>query len=203
MSTCDLNNMSLSTEKYLYYLDCPHVSESACIEISEQKITVIFPEKKNFTNTEQQRKLQNILLFINNQLKFSSDWLPCYTENDFLKIKDMLSKCYSEFLKQSNYDVCDYNSYKAMYYDSLVTCLQKKSYSLNCYEDYYNTSIEISISKNEKTELPFQEVEPVIVEFFIGTNQIFCSRDLYTVNMSANDYNYLLNCILFKLLKCS
>lgn len=186
-------------EKYSYNFDSPHLTESGCVEISKGKITITFPENKNSSTKKQDDvNLQNILLFINNQLIFSNYWLPYSTLKDVYKVKDMISKCYFEFLNQSQY-TCS-NSSGTYLYDSLVTNITKKNYSIQCYEDYYSTSIEINLLSN-KDLLHHTEQKQVSLEIFIGNNKIFCSNSLFKQKMSVDDYNFLINFMLIKLLK--
>lgn len=200
MMTNDESESYKFTEKYVYYFDQQTVLQSGYVDISDKKITVVFPEKKSNTN-QKELSVQNITLFINNQLNFSFSWLPIYSQNDYYKIKDMLSKCYFEFLRKNNYENCmlyDSLPYRALYFDHSETVIIDKYFSVNCFEDYFNTSLEINICKKETT---IPSANGIDVEFFIGHHKIFCSQSSLKNFMTGENYTYVISFLLYKLIK--
>lgn len=197
------NNESEShkfSEKYVYHFDLPTLSQLGYVNIVDNKIIVVFPEKKSETNLTE-FYVQNISLFINNQLKFSYLWLPIYSQHDDYKIKDMLSKCYFEFLKKNNYKNCmlyDSEPYKALYCDHSETVINDKFFSVTCFEDNFNTALEINICKRE-TVISCENV--IDVEFFIGQHKIFCSQSCFKKFMTSENYTYIISFLLYKIVK--
>ena len=53
-------------KKYLYHFDSPSVTNSGYVEVTENIITIFFPDKKNCPN-DTSIQSQNVNLFINNQ----------------------------------------------------------------------------------------------------------------------------------------
>ena len=94
-------------------------------------------------------------------------------------MKDMLSKSYFEFLKLlqwTDYDPTDFTKH----YTELITIHTGETYTLNCFENSYNTTIELDIKK-----IPAQVIQerPINFQIYIGSNLIFClERDLKALN---------------------
>ena len=181
----DLEQESLvivsSYKKFLYHFDFPSVKESGYVELIPSKITLLFPDKHNLPENSKEiySNSQNVTLFVNNQAKFSYQWLPIYTFQDFARMKDMLSKSYFEFLnllQWTDYDPTDFTKH----YTELITIHTGETYTLNCFENSYNTTIELDIKK-----IPAQVIQerPINFQIYIGSNLIFClERDLKTLN---------------------
>jgi len=198
-----LDEVSNSTEtsntksdKYIYHFDFPELLESGFVEISSQKINVHFPDKKissKYQNTYTNN--QNVLLYINNELKFSYDWLPIYTQYDLLRIKDMLTKCYYEFFKFQNTTIVDDDiSYCPFYYNEHVKEYKTNNFSYYCFENGFITSMEVNLPKSK----PNHTLEPCI-QFYIGSNMIFDSQK--DIVLPFDEYVGLLAKILYKLIK--
>lgn len=187
-----------SSQKFLYHFDFPSVTESGYVELSPNKITLSFPDKHNLDENNKDTYIhgQTVTFFINKQAKFSYQWVPIYTFQDFARMKDMLNKAYCELLKLlqwSDYELTDY----LKHYTELITSHRGETYNLNCFENLYNTTIELEVKK-----IPNQIIQKRSINFqiYIGSNLIFClEKDL---NMLNNiDVYFVSTFILQKLLK--
>jgi len=186
-------------EKYTYYFDYPAIEHSGYIEISTNNIIVWFPEKTS-TETYIQSFSQNVLLFVDKHLKFSYSWLPIYTVNDFLKCKELLSKCYLEFKKMCSYSPDFTYVYYPHCHNELFTECNSSYFHITCLENYTTTSIEINSLKTQHVSHQENTNDKVHVQFFIGPNQIFSSHELFGLLDDAT-YNQVLQFILYKLVK--
>lgn len=187
------------SQKYFYHFDFPNLTESGFVEICQNKIILLFPDKHNLSEntTDSHIYNKNINVFINKQIKFSYQWLPIYTFSDFQKTKDMLNRVYFEYLRFIQWLDYDNSGFEcAKYYDELVTVTGAKSYTINCFENMSNISIDLELNKN-KTNTLIKKI-PFNLQFYIGSNLIFCiERDLGT--LEYNDLCIVLSLILQKI----
>lgn len=186
------------SQKYFYHFDFQNLTESGYVEIFQDKIILLFPDKHNLSENTKDSYIynKNVNVFINKHIKFSYQWLPIYTFLDFQKIKDMLSKVYYEFLRLVQW--LDYENYGyefSRYYSELVTVSKAESYTLNCFEDIYNISIDLEL-KERSNIIPIKT--PFDLQIYIGSNLIFCiKRDLKLLDFY--DLCYVLSFILQKI----
>lgn len=169
-----------SSQKYCYHFDFPLLKESGYVEIFPNKITILFPDKHNENNKDSYVCSKDINLFINKQIKFSYQWLPIHTLHDFLRIKDMLNKGYFEFLKLLQWSDNEY-WYKEnpQLYNELITTKCGLLYNINCFENNFNTSVQLDIEKKTQNQKSNPIYLPFNLQIYIGTNMVFClERDL-------------------------
>ena len=189
-----------ASAKYFYHFDSPTLMESGYVKISERIITLFIPNKKNSPNDNIIMQTQNVSLFINNQQAFSYQWLPITSLNDLYKIKDMLNRCYNVFTQLSEWQYYDHSLQPEpyRYYNEIVTKDQNKYYSIECFENMYNTSINVNTTTTiYKCNSTGNDIK---FNIFIGDNLIFCSvRDFK--NMPLQYMYSLLNLIMYKLIK--
>lgn len=189
------------SEKFIYHFDYPELKESGHITIQPKLITIFFPEI-NHTQSFSNYYGHNVTLYINKHLKFTYQWLPIYTLQDFYKIKEILYKCYNEFKRLYCKQEYCHDNYNAMnsYNNELVTQMNTLYYSIYCFENNYTTSIDITINNEFPPLLPQPNYLNVNIEIFIGNNKIFCSKsDLQ--NLCYEDALRILIFILFKIAK--
>ena len=188
------------SEKYTYHFDFPCLQESGYVEIQKNKLVILFPEKNTSHEKEAYIYHQNILFFINNQVKFSFQWLPIYSIQDLYRIRDMFFQSATEFQKmiQQSFDehwVPD-GQQSSRYYSEVVFRYKTKYFSIKCFENSLNSTIELSLPKH--CDQPITNRIPKIFQIFIGNNLVFCSeRDLSNLNLN---HKYFI--ILFLLQKC-
>jgi len=133
-SSLEVNILDENFEKFNYYFDFPQSVEKGYIEILENEINLFFPIMDLVEHSKYSLN-QRVLLFINGQLLFSYDWLPIYTNNDLIKIKEMLTKCYyvfSDKIKNQTENI----DYTPIFYDE-----KEMSYSTNSFK--FNDLIKI------------------------------------------------------------
>lgn len=174
---------NISSQKFCYHFDFPSLQESGYVEFFPNKIIIQFPDKHNENNKESYMCSKNINVFVNKEIKFSYQWLPIHTFYDFLRIKDMLDKSYYEFLRllQWSNNEYYYQDTSQMYqdtpqiYNELITTKHSLSYNIYCFENSFNTSVELDINKT----LHKTSYLPINLQIYIGNNLIFClERDL-------------------------
>lgn len=172
---CNINEIHI----YTYNFDSPLLSESGMLRIEPNLVMVRFPDKKNHLFKDAFSYNQNVSLIVNNQTKFSYQWLPIFTYYDFFRIKDILFKAFKEYIYLLNYDYYNISQiYK--YYDEYVTHYKNKFYQLDCFENNFVTTIELNFET-----LNCHNQVPINFQMFIGTNMIFClQRDLGSLPLS-------------------
>jgi hypothetical protein len=152
---------------YVYHFDYPLLSESGLLQIESSNITLRFPDKKNYDFKDHFVYNQDVNLIINNQCKFSYQWLPIFTSTDFCRIKDMLYKLYAEYAAILNFNDCQSTVIK--YYDEVITHYNTEFYSLLSFENRFITRIEITIHKNK---IVTNNEKIYNFEIFVGSNSI-------------------------------
>jgi hypothetical protein len=204
------NSKKNMSEKFIYHFDYPHLTESGYVEIQKHKIIVLFPDKKNFNVPNGVKYNQNISVYLNNEQRFSYEWLPIYSPADFYKVKDMLQKAYYEFKILSNLPLQN-ETYYPMFSNEVFTEQHSEHFYLTCFETMNSTSIEINTfkiskmlkylkKKNEK--FLDSNNQHVNVQIYIGSNLIFCSiQDLLFFDLPINDVNLIIERLLYKLIK--
>jgi len=194
-SSLEVNILDENFEKFNYYFDFPQSVEKGYIEILENEINLFFPIMDLVEHSKYSLN-QRVLLFINGQLLFSYDWLPIYTNNDLIKIKEMLTKCYyvfSDKIKNQTENI----DYTPIFYDEKEMSYSTNSFKLYCFENRFVTSLEINITSPESPPPPDKTCH---IKFYLGPNLIFCSqRDL--ASLSSKDFSYILSLILHKIIK--
>lgn len=197
-----------SSEKSIFHFDYPELSESGYVEILENKIVVYFPEKNSSTASfiTSQPQHQNTMLFVNKKLAFSTQWLPIYSANDLFKVKDMFSKCYYEYQAMNNFNICRKISYYTQYHSEIVTTHTTNHFTINCFENNFNTSIDITVENDPSTVLlesacnNYDVTMFSHVQLYIGKNKIFCSEREFGHVLSPTDVASLVNFIIPKLM---
>lgn len=182
-----------SSEKYAYRFDNPNI-ELGYVTISENNVILTFPEKVEDEIYIHNTINQNVMLHLDNQILFDYNWLPICTINDHLKCKDMLYKCYQEFMLMSH---CTYRTsayVSPRYYESLVTTFNNQNFNIYCLENMFQTSIQLEIKEEEEDE----NQSPIQFQIYCGKKLVFCSSML-TLNKDA--VHFIVVFILYKLLK--
>lgn len=189
------NNTNYVSQKYLYYFDYPGIKETGYVEINSNQITIFFPEKEFpdlFTDCN-----QNIMVFINEELKLAYNLLPIFTMNDYLKIKNMFTICYIE-LANVNFEIKEFNN--PNYYDEIVSKYQFNNLFIDCFESNFTTSIQISFDKTKKLLDKKINLKNKQIQIFIGKKIMF-SSDIFQEYIANDDIDYLINFVLYKLIK--
>lgn len=86
-----------ATETIFYSFDFPLLTESGSIQINDSQITLIFPEKPTVHVNDSIRVEKNIDVFVDNNLRFSLNWIPMHTWSDYLRVRDMFEKCLQSY----------------------------------------------------------------------------------------------------------
>lgn len=203
MSTSStIQTINMSYKKDVYNFDYPDITESGCVEITPQHIKIQFPEiPQTFNDISQERFHENAVLFVNKKLVFSYQWLPIYTYNDLVKIKDMFLYC-AQIIK-SKIDLSEtlckqirnyLSSSTEMFFES-----RARSLKLRMFENKWYTCIELDLIKTDPIstvlELPFS------FELCIGSNIIFDSNSLIHLNITDIELYSVVYFILYKLSK--
>jgi len=198
----DINNYYNASEKYIYTFDFPQINDVGYVTVYPNKIIVHFPDKANIPSDNGITPRTDVVMFINNQQKFSYQWLPIYSLTDFYKIQDMLIKCYTEFsifTEWSFYDYTQIHKNYFKYYSDHITNYESNSFQIKCSENIYTTSLEITVN-NPKTSLNVTNTTDLHFQIFIGKYLLFCSqRDL--VGIPIYEMYFIINFILQKLIK--
>lgn len=190
----------LFREKYLYQFDYPYLLESGFVKTSKNKIIASFPEKNVQSSSETFQSNQNVQLYINNQLKFSYQWLPIYSAQDLLKVKDILTKCYYDYKKFTNSQkdiMSETLIYYPIFHQETLTKGTSSSVSVRCFENPFNSTIEVNTVKSTGN-YTYNHDWP-IVEIWIGKYNVFCSST--DLNMSPQENKFVTEFILNKLVK--
>jgi hypothetical protein len=207
----DEQNQKNISEKFIYYFDYPHLTESGYVEVKKNKIILLFPEKKNFTALNAVKYNQTVNVYLNKEPRFSYEWLPIYSSSDFYKIKDMLYKTYYEFKNLAN--ILHNENFYPMYVNEILTEHNSDNYNITCFEASNNISFEINIKKKQKnneSDLYIKknesfldpQIKHIILQIFIGKNLIFCSkRDLLHHDIPVNDVHFIIELLLLKIIR--
>ena len=187
-------------EKLFYHFDFPQLTDNGWIDISDTSIVLTFPEKPTVYVKDAYDIVQNSQLFLNNQLLFAIDWLPIYTYFDYLRVKDMLEKClqsYTNLIGERVFTPHTYLWTPNKIFNSTITNVSKgDDYILYCYEDPNTSQVQLTIPESSECHT---EVS-INFQICIGKNIVFCAqRDLSALN--ENDINFILQFILYKLIK--
>ena len=185
-------------EKYAYYFEFPSLTDSGYVEISNQTLTILFPEQPISYSQHKHYNSRSLQLQVNNQLVFCNQWIPTYTFDDCLRIKDMFYKAYKEIVAHehttANYQGCHY-----IPQDETTMSYSTKSFYLYCSETRHSTTICLDLKKNSE-KLNLQKPCPVnCLNIVIGNNLVFCSKTLLE-SIAHNDVQFIISFILYKLI---
>jgi hypothetical protein len=198
----DSDQDEIESKKYIYHFDYPLLNESGYIEICSDKIVLLFPSKPNKSMPNAINVSQNISVYINNQLRFSYEWLPIYTLYDLYKIKDMIIKTLNEYTTMIDMNIPKKDIYIPYYCNEILTEKKNSFFEINCFENCNNTTFDIIISKEKKIINNFNQTKFINLQIFIGENLIFCGeRDLLNYNVPVRDIHYIINMMISKLTK--
>jgi len=181
-------------EHYIYYFDYPYLTESGYVKSNDKTIIVKFPVQQ-----PQQKEMynynQNVLLLLNGEIRFSYQWLPIYSCHDFYKIKDMLTKCYCDFIKLTQFNEHSYfKTYFPHYYNELVTISETSFYKFKCCETSSQSTIEVDLFTPYKK---FKSNLIPVVQMYVGEQLIFSSD----FDLPQKENLFLTSLILYKLIK--
>jgi hypothetical protein len=195
------NIMQHISEKFVYKFDYPCVEENGALEITKERTSLLFPEKANtLTPTECYGPIPNIRLFLNANLIFDSDWLPIYSVNDYMKVKDMFLKLYQEYSKavQHHYYSPMSYSWEPKYYNENISNYKTNNCSIKSLENANLTSIEIDIPTNTIKNANNTSECMYYFNIYIGNHVVLCTqRDLKC--LCAADVHFICQFIFHKL----
>ena len=189
-----------ATETIFYSFDFPLLTESGLIQINDSQINLIFPEKPTVHVNDSIRVEKNIDVFVDNNLRFSLNWIPMHTWSDYLRVRDMFEKClqsYSYLTGNNYFTPHTFLWNPAKNYESLTTNFMKaNSFSINCFEHGHDTCIQLQLLNKEKCE----KYLPLHFQLCIGKNIVFCTqRDLDYVTHTEH-VHFIVQFILYKIL---
>jgi hypothetical protein len=190
------------SEKYIYHFDYPHLSESGYVESNSSNIIIRFPEKKNLSLSPEVEVFHKISLYINKQLHFSCDWLPIYSYYDLLRVKDMFTKAYYDFMSLINIPISKlYNKYCPYYCSEIATEQKTEFYDIYCLHSKNNTCFDVSIKNKKNLETKYEN-NFINLQLYIGQNLIFCGkRDFLTYDIPINNVYQIIKLFLLTLVQ--
>jgi len=190
-SSLEVNILDENFEKFNYYFDFPQSVEKGYIEILENEINLFFPIMDLVEHSKYSLN-QRVLLFINGQLLFSYDWLPIYTNNDLIKIKEMLTKCYyvfSDKIKNQTENI----DYTPIFYDEKEMSYSTNSFKFNdlikikemLTKCYYVFSDKI---KNQTENIDYTPIFYDEKEMSYSTNsfKLYCFENRFVTSLEIN-----------------
>lgn len=194
------NEKEEATETLLYSFDYPMLTESGLVKITDKQIVLQFPEKPTVYVKDSIKISQNITLYLENNHRFSLDWIPMYTWTDYCRVKDMIEKslqAYNCLIGTTCFSPHTFFVNSVKYHESITTGFTKpNSFSLSCFEHILDTCIQISVANTENNE---KEI-PLHFQMCIGKHIIFCTeRDLKCVS-KADNVHFIVQFILYKFL---
>jgi len=178
-----------TNRKYSYQLDYP-MSTMGYVEINEKNVILQLPEKNSTGNyKDSYTSYRKINIFLNKQLRYSSEWLPIYSYRDFYKILHMFYRVYSEFVKYLYYSETVHDN---LYFDTLSTSICDNFFDLKSIEESTFSSIEINTCTKSDVK---QSNLPKNFQLLIGDNIVLdFSRDF--CNLPITHVYYILMFIL-------
>jgi hypothetical protein len=190
-----------TSETLLYSFDNPLVTECGSVRITDQKITLQFPEHPS-THVKESIKIgQNINVFVENMLHFSLQWVPIHTWSDFYRMRDMYEKCLQSFsyltAGDSSFTPHTFSWNPVKWSTGITTNFTKaQSFSIQCFENSYETCVQILLLNGDNKE----KETPLHFQLCIGKNIVFCTkRDLNGINQ-AEHVHFIVKFILYKLI---
>ncbi len=186
-------------QKYCYHFDYPAVQESGYLELTNNKIVLSFPEKPTITVNNGYNFNQTVHIFVNKQLVFDFDWIPIYSESDYVKVFDVFAKTLSEYTYycQGHYYVPTYNSVTPRYCSNIATVYNTTLFNLYCYESRYTTSIEIDVLTNVIQPSLNQNI--CIFQLCIGNNINLCTENTFKY-LDTPSVHFIIQFILNKII---
>jgi hypothetical protein len=188
--------MQSLSQRYIYHFDDPALQESGSVQILANKVIIQFPERINTKPTVPENHTQIINLYVDNQLLFSSQWVPVMTFNDHIRFKEMLYKAYVEFTQASNKPFLPFDPYSSNLHHEFVSEIDNSYFNVYCFENYLTTSIELKFKKCICEE---HETLPCHLQFFVGSHLVFCSEK----NIKNCCSDLMLSLLTFILYKCN
>lgn len=181
------------SDEFYYEFDDPLLKQSGVLTCTPSKIVLKFPEKQ--TSTQDNIDSHYVVLFVNNILIFSYQWLPIYTYQDFYRIKDMLQTTANEYYKLCNLNLPNNLPNHPWYYSNSITQLENNAFSVKLFENDYYTCIEIFFEKNNSNTFEHQKS----VEIYIGDNLLFSEEIFAQLCISKHNLHILIYFLLRKL----
>lgn len=186
-------------EKYTYYFEFPSLTDSGYVEISNQTLTVLFPEQpESYSSQHKHYNSRSTQLQVNNQLVFCNQWIPTYTFDDCLRIKDMFYKAYKEVVMQ-DHSVAHYQGCQYIQQDETTMSYNTHSFYLYSSETRYSTTICLNLKTNAKKTTNEHKFPVNYLQIYVGNNLVFCSKTLLN-SFQCNDIQFIISFILYKLI---
>jgi hypothetical protein len=195
---CEIDEVTLNTEKTVYAFDCAALSSTGYIEICDNEIHMHYPEI-SIAAEKPTSNYKNIQIFIDNKICLSFDWLPFYSFYDRIRIMDMFVKSYelfSNMIQGYFYSPYPHSNKPNKTYSNIITQLHvKNAFNIYCLEDCVTTSIQLTLDKQREVKLldvPFH------FKISIGNNIVFSTvRDLQYLEQAH--INFIVQFILHKI----
>jgi hypothetical protein len=195
-------NQQEATETLMYSFDYPMLTESGQVKITDECITLQFPEKPTIYVKDSVKIPKNVALFIENNHCFSLDWIPMHTWTDYYRVKDMIEKCLQAYCNLTGNTCFTPHTFvcnSSRYHESITTNFTTNNFSLSCFEHLAGTCIQLSVTEeiNNDKEIPLH------FQLCIGKHIVFSTeRDLHCVTNTSN-VHFIVQFILYKLLNIS
>ena len=167
-------------QQTFYSFDYPDLSESGCVTVTPYSVTLKLPEKSNGTFKDRYIYHQSVMLFINSQLRFSYEWAPIYTFNDYLKLQEIIGQAFFECKKMFQWTDKESPNFKPKYHNQSVSEYSTQFYNIKCLETKFTTSLELNIFINNDPP----QTNAKRFQLYIGNNLVFCSdRELKCIDL--------------------
>ncbi len=165
-------NLEHYTYKYIYKFDDPLVQDCSYVEVINNKIIVQFPSKPDHTRTF--KPMHHIQFYLNNEIRFYSDWLPILTLQDQTNFKSTFYQIWYEYSKLTKYKYWTSDLFFPSMHSELVTIFDRPSFYLSCFESHNITSLELETKQTSNTST--SQSDHVHVQFYFGPHLVFCSE---------------------------
>jgi len=188
-------NWEKYSQKYVYKFDDPLLQDYGYVQVINDKLIVQFPVKPDHTHSF--KPMHHVQFYFNNEIRFSSDWLPILTLQDLTKFKTMLYQTWYEYSTLTQYKYWSSSSWGPFMHSELVTIFNRPSFYLSCFESHSVTLLELEtkISANKKSSQP----NPVHVQFYFGPHLVFCS-ETHLKDFSVETLHFVLSFVLQKII---
>jgi hypothetical protein len=196
-------------ETTFYTFDNALLTSNGYVEINQNNVLLHFPDI-SIANEQPSSNYKCVQIFVNNQLKFSFDWLPFFSFYDRVRIMDMFVKSYELFCNmiQGTFFLPFPHTNKSNYsYSSIVTTFnQKNKFQMKCLEDYLSLTIQITLIKqDENVNIEFKEFNldhlpenGFNFKISIGNNYVFDStREFEGIEQCY--INFIIQFLLYKI----
>jgi len=193
-----------SVESFIYHFDTPDVHVPGSLTVYEKVIVFSFPKVTLQTANSSEyfhTNPKNVQLIINNQMSYSSQWIPIYTQQDWYRLNDMIQRGYQEFLKQSYSWISDHHDFLYGLHHERKTTLSNDHVSITATENVFNTVINLDIAGCDgSTLLDTSSVSPVHVQIYFGDDLFVCTKSILS-HLDSSTIHNLISFILSKLVK--